>query len=232
MMKNMLSLMLYLQDLHENNVHYDLLVARPQQSRAETIQEVSLEESRVADERVQETHAEEMRVERLEVEEVPSEGDHDDVNKERISGKNQFLSPMLFAPGQKSRGRPKKATGGPPLFNKPTNQSKKRERSETDSEHQEGPPKSKRGRPKGSRNKPKNTGDQTTQRKIRLMKLLTRVKLDLRRLLLLLKSWTIAFNVTSFNYFHRKPLSQLPNWSSLFVSQHRMEMCRVRKANV
>ena len=89
--------------LHENNVHYDLLVARPQQSHSEAIQKVSLEKSRVTDERVQETHAEEMRVERLEVEEVPSEGDHDDVNKERISGKNQFLSPIFFAQGQKSR---------------------------------------------------------------------------------------------------------------------------------
>ena len=98
----------------------------------EAIQEVPLEERRVTEERVRETHAEEMRVERLEGEEVPSEGSeggNDDVNKERISEKNQFLSPMLFAPGQKSRGRPKKAAGGPPVFNKPTNQSKKRERS-------------------------------------------------------------------------------------------------------
>ena len=72
---------------------------------------------------------------------------------------------MLFAPGQKSRGRPKKATGGPPLFNKQTNQTKKRARSEADSEHQEAPEKSKRGRPKGSRNKPKNTEYLSTQPK-------------------------------------------------------------------
>ena len=137
--------------LHEDDCHYDLLVARP----TPTQQLVTNNSEAVV-------NSSETVVNSSET--VVNDNITENEEHEVIIGDNtpdNCFSPFNFAPGVKSRGRKPKKRGGPPIFNKSKRQRESSPTESAQSKEQTAPPK-KRGRPKGSKNKPKEPSQKKT----------------------------------------------------------------------